>query len=613
MKKILFFLLPVFLFSCENTFLEMPDTTGTVDLNAVYSSTKNAKGVLATCYRDVLVHGWPGGIGFAHGALGSISGERCQGNNWHQTFVIAQSGLNPVDGIDYGPVGAAGADSYIDNYKCIRECYLLYENIDQVPDMDDQMKGWIKGEALGLIAYRYMGMFYRYGGIPLVEHSFLATDDMAFPRATLQETYDFTLDLCNKALALLPDNWDTDNWGRLTKGAVLAMIARLQIFAARPLFNNTTPYLSNSTTDKLVCFCNYDINRWNDAIASNEAVLTWAKANGFYLINTGGAPTGQPNPYNSAVDDYGTAVSTPGNPEVILAYKYDRTDNWYGDYGSPIFYYYNMSNAWVNQRWDTDQLGLWTNFLENYYSKDGTTPDWPKIGDPEPRPASDWIDKASNLEPRFRVDYIAPGVESLSNPGDNNYSLIGWGRQTGNTSTTYNFPGIEFSGMGCAYSTRFYYKAGSRVWFEPPLFRMAEIYLNLAEAYNEVGNTAKALENLNVVHNRAGLPAITETNQDKLRGLIQREKAIEMVGENRRYYDVKHWKLSNIGNGVIGGQMRELQFYVNDFTSYGNLSGNLISYWDANTWVSYWSPKMYMEPIPQSEVNKKIVVQNPGY
>ena len=607
MKKILILILTIALFSCEDTFLEIPDTSGTVDLDEIYSTAKNAQSALAKCYVDVLKHGWPGGCGFGHGTLGSISGERCTGYNWHGTDMIALAGLSVTGNSD----GPGGADNFDQNWTYIRESYIVYENIDRVPDMDETMKNYFKGEALALVAYRYMGMFYRYGGLPLVTKSFGANDDLNIPRSSLSDTYNFIVDLCDKALALVPDKWETQYTGRMTKGAVLAIKARLQLFAARPLFNSATPYISNSETNGLVCFGNQDPNRWNDAIASNEAVLTWANANGYRLLNTGGAGTGQPNP-NAAVD-YGTAVSFPGNEEVILAYKFDNTTQ---SFDNPMPYYYNTSNYWSFNRYDTDNVGLWTNFLENYYSNDGTTPDWPKVGDAEPRPASDWINRATNMEARFRVDYIVPGVESLANPGDNYWSLSGWNRGVGNEFTTQNvFPASGSKGKGCGSPTKFYYGAGGRVWMEAPLFRMAEIYLNLAEAYNEAGNTSKALENLNRVHNRAGLPSITETNKDRLRSLIQRERAIEMVGENRRYYDVKHWKLPNIGDGIIGGQMRELQFFVNTTLTggNGNLPEALISYWDASTYVSYWNPKMYLEPVPQSEVNKGIIVQNPGY
>ena len=37
------------------------------------------------------------------------------------------------------------------------------------------------------------------------------------------------------------------------------------------------------------------------------------------------------------------------------------------------------------------------------------------------------------------------------------------------------------------------------------------------------------------------------------------------------------------------------------------------SYWDAVAYESTWNPKMYLEPIPQSEINKGTLVQNPGY
>lgn len=48
--------------SCS-MFLEKPDTTGTVDLDAVFSTTKNAQATLMSCYRNVLQHGLPGGMG----------------------------------------------------------------------------------------------------------------------------------------------------------------------------------------------------------------------------------------------------------------------------------------------------------------------------------------------------------------------------------------------------------------------------------------------------------------------------------------------------------------------------------------------------------------------
>ena len=77
---------------------------------------------------------------------------------------------------------------------------------------------------------------------------------------------------------------------------------------------------------------------------------------------------------------------------------------------------------------------------------------------------------------------------------------------------------------------------------------------------------------------------------------------------------MKHWKDENIANGIIGGKMRELQFKIKSGHSGSfNLREAVESYWDAVAYESTWNPKMYLEPIPQSEINKGTLVQNPGY
>jgi hypothetical protein len=120
-----------------------------------------------------------------------------------------------------------------------------------------------------------------------------------------------------------------------------------------------------------------------------------------------------------------------------------------------------------------------------------------------------------------------------------------------------------------------------------------------------------------VIHNRAGLPSITETNKDNLRKLIQREWAVEFYNENHRFFDVKHWKLADIGNGIMGGGMREFQFVLkkkeNGANEDNRVAANYLSYYDQQTYSAYWDPKMYLDPVPQEEIDKRVIIQNPGY
>ncbi|RZK28996.1 MAG: RagB/SusD family nutrient uptake outer membrane protein, partial [Hymenobacter sp.] len=349
----------------------------------------------------------------------------------------------------------------------------------------------------------------------------------------------------------------------------MATKARALMYAARPLFNSATPYIS-SGANNLVCFGSADATRWQTAITANEAVITWATQNGYGIINTGGG-VGVPNP--NAFDDYGNATSTPSNKEVIQAFKQN-------DWNNKLFKFYNPTRSNITPQGNTDRYlidhyGVLTNFVTNYYRADGTDQVWPGQGAANALPYADYAAKMQAMEPRFKADNYAHGIDAWNNPGSTPWTYA-------NCSSGSNHNGGY--GLGDGQSTKFYFRAGTRGWFEFPLFRMSEFYLNLAEAYNESGNAVKALQNLNIVHNRAGLPSITITDPTQLRKIIQREWAVEFYNENKRYFDVKHWKLADIGNGVLGGSMREFQFVLVPGQTNDRLPQNLQSYYDQVTY-----------------------------
>lgn len=594
MKQSLYILLvalaAVALFSCTKQFLQKPDTTGNTTIETVFSNRASAENAIAAAYRGSLVQNLWDGRSINNGTLSGISGEMSYGETWGSLKRFVDAGFTPNA---FENNRAQSTDNFFDNFSAIRRNWQIAENIDKVADMDAGLKTNVKAEMSGLTAYRYMGMFARYGGVPILTKSLTSSDSLNIPRAGLQETLDYIIRLSNDAIAGLPDKWDPQYTGRLTRGAAMAIKAKALMYAARPLFNSATPYLDFGANNKLICFGSQNASRWTDAIAANEAVLTWALQNGYALINTGGGPN---TPNVNAFDDYGTATSLPSNKEVLLAYRVDETL-------SKMYKFYNPTRYSGNERYLTDHYGLLSNFLVNYYKADGTDQVWPGLGAANALPYSDYANKMQAMEPRFKADNYAHGIDPWNNPG-----VFAWSYAQSSSGQNH-----EDRGKGAGQSTKFFYLAGARIWFEFPLFRMAEFYLNLAEAYNEAGNTAKSLQNLNIVHNRAGLPSITETDKDKLRKLIQREWAVEYYNENHRFFDVKHWKLPDIGNGIMGGTMREFQFTLVTPGANDRLASSIVNYYDKAVYTVYWGAKMYLEPIPQEEVDKGIIVQNPGY
>ena len=71
-----------------------------------------------------------------------------------------------------------------------------------------------------------------------------------------------------------------------------------------------------------------------------------------------------------------------------------------------------------------------------------------------------------------------------------------------------------------------------------PVFRYADVLLLKAEADARLGNVAAALENLNAVRSRAGIPLFTRDDQPIVIEEVLEERRRELIGEFQRSYDL---------------------------------------------------------------------------
>ncbi len=144
------------------------------------------------------------------------------------------------------------------------------------------------------------------------------------------------------------------------------------------------------------------------------------------------------------------------------------------------------------------------------------------------------------------------------------------------------------------------------------VFRLAEIYLNYAEAMNEAygpddsnGYGLTAREAINIVRSRTGveMPPVTATSKDEFREKVKHERRIELAFEEHRYWDVRRWKdATNVLNAPLLG-VRAVK------------NGTNFTYDVKEVEKRVFTEKMYFYPIPQSEIvkSKGIVTQNPGW
>ena len=94
---------------------------------------------------------------------------------------------------------------------------------------------------------------------------------------------------------------------------------------------------------------------------------------------------------------------------------------------------------------------------------------------------------------------------------------------------------------------------GDMYW---PVIRLADVFLMYAEADNEVnGPQPKAIELVNRVRYRAGLPALAgdkTASRDAFFAAIEQERAVELVGEGQRSFDLRRWRTIEKAFGVTG-------------------------------------------------------------
>jgi starch-binding outer membrane protein, SusD/RagB family len=142
-----------------------------------------------------------------------------------------------------------------------------------------------------------------------------------------------------------------------------------------------------------------------------------------------------------------------------------------------------------------------------------------------------------------------------------------------------------------------------------PHFRLAEIYLNYAEAKFELGDEATAREYLNKVRKRTSvnLPDILPTvTGAELRRRIYKERRVELAFESHRFFDVRRWK---IAEDVENRPIRTLDVFKNP--SNGNIRyQEVILLNKAGT----FKPHMTLLPISAAEIRRNTnLTQTPGW
>jgi len=234
----------------------------------------------------------------------------------------------------------------------------------------------------------------------------------------------------------------------------------------------------------------------------------------------------------------------------------------------------------------------------------------------------------ANVGPSGKAWYTGPTYESNSELTNYyaNYGNDGFDRMGIGGPNNQNYTGFTvckwFSETD--YMTKQHNSSGfsTKQWI---YYRLADIYLMYAEALNEGSsrNTAEIAKYFNLVRYRAGLPGIddaTLNDKEAMRDAIKRERYIELLGEGKRWYDMRRW-MDATNEGRDRWQNRlglngNMAVYNNTASTIGvGAPSPLERGVSGGTYFGMFLNQHYLYPVPSEEVENfyETMVQNPGW
>lgn len=217
----LFILIGVFS-SCSDEFLDRKSLTALADDN-FWTNENDAHLALMGCY-DALQNQWifdsdPWGGGTLR--LDFLSDNGYTNWQWMAGGLIAEGKHSATEWM----VG----EMWNSAYAAIVRCNLVISKIPEIEDIDADVAARMIAEAKVIRATVYNLLAMTYKDVPLITEP-QTVEESNVPKDSQQAIVQFMIDDMNDAIQDLPESVPASEWGRITKGAGMAMLARIYLW-----------------------------------------------------------------------------------------------------------------------------------------------------------------------------------------------------------------------------------------------------------------------------------------------------------------------------------------------------------------------------------------------
>lgn len=552
-------------------------------------------------------------------------------------------------------------------YEAVRKASTFIDNVDRCGELTQVEKADMKGQMRFIRAYAYWSLIRHFGPVPLIpEHGLdvsLSYEELSLPRAPLDDIIDFINEDLVIAARSLPMVRTVNNMGRPTRGAALALRARILLWVASPLMNgNKDLFNVKDNHGRQLVPQEYDESKWAKAAAAAKEVMDLGIYELYTIEPDPETPEYERPPYNEKysdknfpdgwanVDPYlsyksifdGTIIGSK-NPELIFTRTSrgnEQINHWVSNCmprtlsGSNLI---GVSQKQVDAYYMDNGQTIQEAEATGYYKEDGfTTSSNPLNPGGAPFLPANVSWQYAHREPRFYASIAYCGsIWACASANEAQYrnKQIFYYRDLNDGKQGFKedcpLTGIGFKKF--VNDEDAFTQGGYRMDKTENTIRYAEMLLIYAEALNELtpgqsytvekynGETMTVQRDVNEIRSamkpirmRAGVPDFDDVvyeNQELFRTALKRERQIELVGENCfRYYDLRRWKdalleenqpLMGCNINISDDVTRIQEFYRPTVVA---------------SMPKVFTQRMYLWPFPDKELKRNVnLTQNPGW
>jgi hypothetical protein len=450
------------------------------------------------------------------------------------------------------------------DYGLIRDINLAIENIAQFSPKSTPVQiasnAQFTAEFRFIRAYQYFELVKREGGVPIITNQLIYdysgdASPLRHARNKESEVYDFIgteMDAIKDVVGNITPSGPSQN--RANKYTCLALKCRAMLYAGSlAKYNNLMPAPITTPGGEVGIPASMATGFYTKALQAAQDIITSGQ---YVLYNS--------NP-DKAQNYYDAVCKKTQNKEVIMArdflsakakrhsFSYDniargiREDNLAGsgitpslNYVEAFEYLDGTPGALKIRTTDNSDYIYYTNLIDVFANKDN------RLAGTVMLPGSTFKGLSLDMQAGVKVWTGSAYTTTTS-------STLGSAYTDGKLLTSSSGPHAsiqevtntgfylkKFIDQGSGTSTR---GILSDMWWVR--YRLAEIYLNAAEAAFELGQTSVALPYINAIRQRAGFPANSLDATTLTMARIQNERRLELAFEDHRVWDLKRWRIAD--------------------------------------------------------------------